>query len=131
MELSDVYVNDNELDKFQQNYCRTHWPSQGMACEVKDCGSYIYPTLRKYMRHWHRINKEHHDLLVCPRSTQNFEKLYFLTRHLQSDHHLLLTISKEMAAKASFIKNQKKKKQQNKLFHSPGDALSSNILEKL
>lgn len=131
MELSDVYVKDNELDKFHQNYCCTHWPSQGMACEVKDCGSYIYPTLRKYMRHWHRINKEHHDLLVCPRSTQNFEKLYFLTRHLQSDHHLLLTISKEMAAKASFIKNQKKKKQQNKLFHSPGDALSSNILEKL
>lgn len=77
-----------------------------MACEVKDCGSYIYPTLRKYMRHWHRIHKEeHHDLLVCPRSTQNFEKLYFLTRHLQSDHHLLLTVSKEMVAKASFVKN--------------------------
>lgn len=130
MELSDVYVNDNEMDKFHQNYCRTHWPSQGMACEVKDCGSYIYPTLRKYMRHWHRTNKEHHDLLVCPRSTQNFEKFYFLNRHLQSDHHLLLTISKEMAAKASFIKNKKKTKQ-NKLFHSPGDALSSNILEKL
>uniref|UniRef100_K1PZG9 Uncharacterized protein n=1 Tax=Magallana gigas TaxID=29159 RepID=K1PZG9_MAGGI len=63
MELGDVYVNDNELDKFNQNYCHAHWPSQGMVCEVKDCGSYIYPTLRKYMRHWHRIHKEHHDLL--------------------------------------------------------------------
>lgn len=80
MELSDVYVNDNELEKFHQNYCRTHWPSQGMACEVKDCGS--YPTLRKYIRHWHRIHKEHHDLLVCPRCTQIFEKLYFFTRHI-------------------------------------------------
>lgn len=80
MELSDVYVNDNELEKFHQNYCRTHWPSKGMACEVKDCGS--YPTLRKYIRHWHRIHKEHHDLLVCPRCTQIFEKLYFFTIHI-------------------------------------------------
>lgn len=114
MELSDVYVNDNELDKFHQNYCRTHWSYKGMACEVKDCCSYIYPTLRKYMRHWHRIHKEHHDLLVCPRCTQNFEKLYFPTRHLQSDHQLLLAVSKE---KASVIKVP------NKPFHSPGDTL--------
>lgn len=77
IELSDVHVNDNDLDIFNQNYCRTHWPYYGMACEVKDCGSYIYPTLPKYMRHWHRIHKEHHDLLVCPRCTQNFEKLFF------------------------------------------------------
>lgn len=54
---------------------------------------------------------------VCPRCTQNFEKLYFLTRHLQSDHHLQLAVSKEMAAKASVIKVP------NKLFHSPGDTL--------
>lgn len=39
VELIDVYVNDNELDKFHKNYCRTHWPSQGIACEVKNCGS--------------------------------------------------------------------------------------------
>lgn len=106
MELSDVYVNDNDLDKFHQNYCRTHWPYQGMACEVKDCGSYIYPTLRKYMRHLHRIHKDHQDLLVCHRCTQNFVKIYSLTRHLQSDHDLLLAVSKEMAAEASVIKKK-------------------------
>lgn len=106
MELSDVYVNDNDLDKFHQNYCRTHWPYQGMACEVKDCGTYIYPTLRKYMRHLHRIHKDHQDLLVCHRCTQNFVKIYSLTRHLQSDHDLLLAVSKEMAAEASVIKKK-------------------------
>uniref|UniRef100_K1QK99 Uncharacterized protein n=1 Tax=Magallana gigas TaxID=29159 RepID=K1QK99_MAGGI len=106
MELSDVYVNDNDLDKFHQNYCRTHWSYQGMACEVKDCGSYIYPTLRKYMRHLHRIHKDHQNLLVCHRCTQNFVKIYSLTRHLQSDHDLLLAVSKEMAAEASVIKKK-------------------------
>lgn len=69
------------------------------------------------MRHWHKIHKEHHDLLVCPRCAQNFGKLYFLTRHLQSDHHSQLAVCKEMAAKVSVIKVP------NKLFHSPGDTL--------
>lgn len=38
--------------------------------------------------------------------------------HLQSDHDLLLAVSKEMAAEASVIK-----KKTNKLFHSPGNTL--------
>lgn len=70
MELSDVYVNDNELEKFHQNYCRTHWPSKGMACEVKDCGS--YPTLRKYIIGSTRSITTFWFVLAVPRFSRNY-----------------------------------------------------------
>lgn len=75
------------------------------------------------MRHWHKIHREHHDLLICPCCAKNFEKLYFLTRHLEGDFHKQLAVSTEMAAKASVIKVP------NKLQFSSGYS-SANILGK-
>lgn len=60
-------------------------------------------------------------VLDVSQTSRSGEKLYFLTRHLQSNHHLVLAVIKEMAAKASFIKKP------NKLFHSPGDTLPPKI----
>lgn len=106
MKLNYVYVNDNDLDKFHRIIAALTGPPKAcLRCEG------LWFLHISNMRHWHRIHKEHQNLDV-PR----ISRFFFLTRHLQSDHHLLLAVSKEMAAKASVIK-----KKPNKLFHSPGD----------
>lgn len=78
-----------------------------MACDMKDCGSYIYPTLPKYMRHWHRIHMEHHDLLVIPRCTQNFEKLFFSHQTSSERPSFIICCKQRNGSESSCYKKKK------------------------
>lgn len=110
MELSDVYVNDNELDKFHQNYCHAPpkaWPARWRIV----VHTYIQLCVNACV-----IG------IVCTRSTTTFWFVLDVPRislQTSSEQPSFIINCTQRNDSESFIY----KKKSNKLFHSPGDTL--------